>query len=199
MEIIIDEIIALEWEMFTNTVNVGERASCQDDAHTFEINRRSQFETWDGQTLESYLRDLRDAKANGANLVAFKYGYMMGYSYPAEFASVKDDLPEVTDEKRGLVRYITDIHLAWRAELRPNFPRILGKGRPEKIADETPGFVSVESYTLGELQSMSMRTLTLYKSYIDNLKSDGKNLAYMILDNTAKLYGYRSLEAAENA
>jgi hypothetical protein len=193
----IDEIIALEWDMFSRVANTGGRASCQDDPVTFEINRRSQFAAWNAQMLESYLRDLREAEEKGDNPVAFKYGYMMEYSYPDEYDGVRDGLPPVSEEKRRLSRALTDAHLGWRAELLPRFPNILRLGRPERIADETPGITSVESYSLGEFQSMSERTLALYGQYVDELLREGKNMAYMTLDNLARLYGYESLEAAE--
>jgi hypothetical protein len=193
----IERIIDLEWAMFTEVDNVGGRADCQDDLDTFRIMRRSQFEAWDARTLESYLDDLRAARENGRNLVAMKYGYMMEFSFPEEYASVRDKLPPVSGKKRLLAEGITAIHLAWRAELLPLFPHVFGQGRPELVADEADGFVSAESYSMGELQSMSERTLERYDAYARRLASQNRNMARMILENLVGAYGFPSLDAAE--
>ena len=37
----------------------------------------------------------------------------------------------------------------------------------------------------------------MYGRFIAGLMQDGKNLAYEIMTNTAKLYGYESVEDAE--
>ena len=42
MDVQIEKIIKLEWDMFQEVENIGGRASCQDDFETFEIMRRSQ-------------------------------------------------------------------------------------------------------------------------------------------------------------
>lgn len=58
----IDEIVALEWEMFDRVCNCGGRAPCQDDREPFFIMRSIQFGVWSQQARESYLRDLQEAK-----------------------------------------------------------------------------------------------------------------------------------------
>ena len=196
-EELIDLIIELEWNMFTNVTNVGGRASCQDDPETFEIMRRSQFEAWNHLLLESYLADILNASTENRNLLAEKYGYMMQYSFPQEFKSVKNELPEISEEKLHLVQNITQMHLDWRKEGIEKYPKLFGKGRPEKISDEMHGFVSVESYTLGELSTMSERSLQIYYDYMLELREKGINMALSILENTVTKYGYDSLEKAE--
>ena len=55
---LITRILDIEWNMFTTVNNEGGRAACQDDRLTFEVMRRSQFEAWDRDSLESYYADL---------------------------------------------------------------------------------------------------------------------------------------------
>ena len=69
----IQEIVAMEWDMFQLVQNQGGRASCQDDWVTFEIMRSSQFRAWDDRTRESYWQDLHDARDTGRNLLMEKY------------------------------------------------------------------------------------------------------------------------------
>lgn len=197
-EELIDIIIEIEWGMFTNVQNFGGRASCQDDSETFEIMRRSQFDAWNRFLLESYLEDLLGALSESRNLLTEKYAYMMKYSFPSEYEQIKEELPPISEEKEINIRKITDLHLEWRAEAKKEYPKIFGKGRIERIKDENMGEVSVESYTLGELATMSEKSLKLYLEYVNELKQKGANMAILILENTVKMYGYPSLEAAEN-
>ena len=196
-EELIDLILEEEWMMFNNVINIGGRASCQDDPETFEIMRRSQFDSWNRLLLESYLSDLIGAMYEDRNLLAEKYAYMMEYSFPQEFEEIKNSLPEISDTKKLLIRKITDMHLEWRKEGMKKYPKLFGKGRPERISDESFGRVSVESYLLGELSTMSERSLGFYEAYINELKSIGNNLPVLILESTVKRYGYSSIEDAE--
>ena len=43
----------------------------------------------------------------------------------------------------------------------------------------------------------SEETFVLYGRFITTLLQQGKNLAYETMNNTAKLYGYESVEVAE--
>jgi len=92
-------IIDLEWEAFDLTQNEGGRAGCQDDWETFSIMRRSQYETWPAELLESYLSDLLTAKKEGRNLITEKYGRMMESTAPAEYAKIKDAFPVLGEEQ----------------------------------------------------------------------------------------------------
>ena len=68
-EDIFQQVLQLEWQMFTTVQNQGARASCQDDRKTFLIMRTSQFMAWDMETLVSYRRDLAEAMERGENLM----------------------------------------------------------------------------------------------------------------------------------
>ena len=52
---------------------------------------------------------------------------------------------------------------------------------------------SYETYLRGELLTYSDETLRMYGEYIVKLNNEGKNLAELIVTNTALLYGYTSL------
>ena len=98
----IDTIIEYEWDMFTNATNAGGRASCQDDRPTFVIMRRAQHEVWAPDTLESYLEDLKAARADGVNLVAIKYARMMEVTFPEEYEQLKSKLPPLSETVQTL-------------------------------------------------------------------------------------------------
>ncbi|HBU13037.1 MAG TPA: DUF4125 domain-containing protein [Clostridiales bacterium] len=193
-----DKIIKREWAMF-DKVNSGAdiRADCQDDFPTFRIMRASQLDAWDDATRAAYLRDLTQAEREGRNLVMEKYAYMMEYTAPEEFEAMRESLPEITEEKRALVREIAARQVAWQEEVGKEYPRLVSRGRPIRQSGDGPFGVSVETYTLGELASYSMETLKAYSEFMDTLARQGENLAKMILENTARMYGHPSLEAAE--
>ncbi len=121
---LIQRLIEREWTLFDKVHNIGGRASCQDDRKTFFIMRGSQFLSWNVPLLESYENDLRAAQAEGRNLLAEKYGYMMMWTSPKEFKEVRDLLPQVTDEKKGRVLRIAAIHMDWQKEIAKKYPAL---------------------------------------------------------------------------
>jgi hypothetical protein len=193
----IDRIVGMEWHMFDKVNNVSGRAACQDDYETFDIMRRSQFEAWNEALVNSYLMDLLEAEAKGRNLLTEKYAYMMEYAAPDEFQKIKNMLPLLSAQKKLLVRKIVDEHLACRREVARRFPLTVGRGRPERSAQDHADFTSVETYLLGELSTYSQRTLEEYDRYMAYLRGSGQNMARMALESTAQKYGYKSLEALE--
>ena len=85
-EKLIEEILEKEWSYFSKLNNIGGRADCQDNREDFIIMRKSQWETFNEETLLSYLEDL-----NSKNNPLFqKYGPMMKYNSPQEYEKVKD-------------------------------------------------------------------------------------------------------------
>lgn len=197
MEEIIGRIVAKEWDMFDKVHGVCGRAPCQDDEATFRSMRGSHFEAWDRESLESYLSDLEEAAAAERNLLSEKYAYMMEYTAPEEFAALKELLPDVPEEKRLLIRKIADRTMKWHGEFIRKYPLIASRGRPGGRSEETPDNVSVETYTLGELATYSLRTLQKYDEYLAALEAKGGNASIMTVENTVKKYGYASLADAE--
>ena len=94
-EKIIEEILEKEWKYFSNLNNIGGRADCQDNREDFIIMRKSQWETFNEETLLSYLEDL-----NSKNNPLFqKYAQMMKYNSPEEYEKIKDILEKASEKK----------------------------------------------------------------------------------------------------
>lgn len=195
-EELINGIIRAEWGMFTTTQNNGGRASCQDDWPTFEIMRRSQHAVWAQDTLESYLSDLNEAKGRGENLIAFKYGYMMRVTYPEEYRLIEKLLPPISEEKTAIVDEIAAIHAEWAREKAKKYPLVSQMGRPQTSA-EGGRWAAIDNYLYSELLTYSEPTLLLCLRDTRAAQERGENLSVKIVENTARLYGYASLEALE--
>lgn len=191
-------IVDMEWEFFDAVQNIGGRAVCQDDPRTFRIMRESQLHAWNKETLKSYLTDLLRAKNEGRNPLAEKYGYMMAYTSPAEYASLKGGLPPVPARKRKLIDELVSIQVTWQKTLADTYPKLTGQGRPLRSAEDTPDDTSFETYLRGELATYSEQTLRQFLSYCKALKKQNRNLCRNILEYTVRQYGYVSLEQAEN-
>lgn len=197
MDRLTEEIIDIEWAMFSRVQNEGGRASCQEDPETFRIMRASQFDAWDVHTLQSYLADLHAAQAAGRNLLTEKYAYMMRDSHPAEFEKIRDRLPPVPEDKQELIEDIVRRHIAWKASFNGEYPLLAGVGRPTLSQQDASGFTSSETYLRGELTTYSTETLLSYNRYLDRLEAEGQNIVRMITLNTVRAYGYRDLDHAE--
>lgn len=199
MEMLVKEIVALEWELFGSVQNRGGRASCQDDKRTFEIMRTSQLEAWSVPMRESWRRDLEEAMKAGRNPMSEKYGYMMARTSPAEYAQIAHLLPERTAEKERLIDFICQAHVMWQEKVAARYPHLAGRGRPIRKESDSMCTTSLETYLWGELATYSLKTLQLYSDYVRELMYIGRNLCEMVLKNTAAFYGYESLELAEAA
>ncbi len=193
----IGKIVEKEWVMFGNVNNVSGRASCQDDYETFHIMRESQLEAWSDEMLESYLDDLKQAEANGVNLLAEKYGYMMEYTSPIEFKQIRARLSPVTEAKKALIKEIVPVHVRWLEELAREFPKLTGNGRPIRAQQDSWRGVSFETYLTGELCTYSERTLRAYQKHLKEVEQNGGNMNRTVLEHTVKKYGYDSLMRAE--
>ena len=192
-------IIELEWEAFDLTQNEGGRAGCQDDWETFSIMRRSQYETWPADLLESYLSDLLAAKAEGRNLITEKYGRMMESTAPAEYAKIRDALPALSEEQIRIREAIVAIYVGWMEEVAAAYPRFAGQARVIHTSEDTMWRTSYETYLRGEISTYSPQTLTLFGRMTAQAAQKGENLSKSILLRTAQLYGYASIEEAEAA
>lgn len=194
----IQEVIQLEWELFDKVQNCGGRAACQDDRETFAIMRGSQFAAWSPALLESYRGDLLAARAEGRNPLCEKYAYMMERTAPAEYAALRDALPQPSVEKLWLADHICAAHVDWQEALARRWPRLAGRGRPIRREADGPGVTSFETYLRGELLTYSVETLRLYAAWIEQLQKGGRNLCELVLENTVRHYGYATLEEAES-
>lgn len=196
-EDLIDALVKEEWEAFDKVENEGGRASCQDDWNTFSIMRKSQYLEWSEEMLQSYLNDFAAAKQKGWNLIAEKYGRMMESTTPDHYEKIKDKLPYLSPEKKQIIEEIVKIQVGFMEELADKYPMVASTARSIHTYEDNPYNTSYETYLRGELSTYSDETLQLYGRFIVSLASNGENLAMRIMENTAKLYGYDSLDDLE--
>lgn len=195
-EELIKKVLGLEWEMFTSVNSANGRALCQDDNKTFMIMRRSQAEIWSVNTLASYLDDLMAAKRDNNNLMAVKYARMMEVTFPEEYINLEKQLPAVSERSRELVEEIVKYHLEWSMEASRRYPKFFSLGRP--VSGTADRINSIENYLKSELLTYSGDTLALCLKDTIVAADKGVNLSLEILKNTAKSYGFDSLDAVED-
>lgn len=194
----VEKIVELEWKQFDKVKNEGGRASCQDDYTTFSIMRKSQYLTWTDELLESFYSDLITAENKNWNLIMEKYARMMESTTPEKYEELKKDLPILSEERIAIQEEIIKIQVAWMEEFASKYPKMAGNARSIHTSEDTPFNTSYETYLRGELGTYSENTFILYGRFITGLLRENRNLAYETMTNTAKLYGYESVEAAEN-
>lgn len=178
---LIDQIVTREWDQFTNTVNLGKRAYCQDNKNIFFRSRRAYLDIYPEEILESYLSDLEVGQAKGVSLVTQKYGYMMEYTDPDYFDQIKLGLMPLSEKKINLVESIMLVYLDWLKEIGQ---REANTGqRPLFAQSDRVNSTSVETYMRGELRSYSDQTLIQILGYFLSQLAGGKNLAMVNLNN----------------
>ncbi len=191
------KIAKAEFDAFDKVVNEGGRAYCQDDWRTFSIMRRSQYMTWNKTMLLQYLYDFEREMRLGHNLITEKYGRMMEHTAPERYAEIKDNFPVLSDEKKTIIEQIVAIQVGWMEEFASQYPAMGERARRIRTADDSAYDTSYETYLRGELGTYSDKMLELYARFIVGLSGEGKNLAYETMQNTAVLYGYKTIEDAE--
>ena len=192
-EKIIEKILEKEWKYFSNLNNIGGRADCQDNREDFIIMRKSQWETFNEETLLSYLEDL-----NSKNNPLFqKYAQMMKYNSPEEYEKIKDILEKASDEKTDLVNKIMFIYMEWEKEFFERYPIFSSMGRPLYSSEDDNIETSIETYLRGELLSYSEKTLKLYLNYVIDNKEKNINLAIKNMDNLARMQGFNDSDEVE--
>ncbi len=192
-EKIIEKILEKEWKYFSNLNNIGGRADCQDNREDFIIMRKSQWETFNEETLLSYLEDL-----NSKNNPLFqKYAQMMKYNSPEEYEKIKDILEKASDEKTDLVNKIMFIYMEWEKEFFERYPIFSSMGRPLYSSEDDDIETSIETYLRGELLSYSEKTLKLYLNYVIDNKEKNINLAIKNMDNLARMQGFNDSDEVE--
>ncbi len=194
---LVDYIVSLEWQAFDEVQNQGGRADCQDDWNTFSIMRKSQYLTWPKELLISFIEDFREANRKGWNLITEKYGRMMETTDPQAYAEIQDKLPTLTATQANIIKEIVQVQVTWMEEFAERFPHMAANSRSIHTAEDSPFQTSYETYLRGELSAYSPETLKRYGAFIVQLVRDGRNLAELTMEHTAKLYGYASLEDAE--
>lgn len=194
---VIDRIVNYEWDMFQLVNAGGPRASCQEDRPTFEGMRRGQFEAWSQEAVDSYLEDLEAANKTGRNLIAEKYIHMMKSTSPRQYDQLVERVTLPTDGAMALVNEISDKMLEQTEVLHKDYPYVSGSGRPLYSTMDWQGTTSIETYQKSELMTYSQKTLELLKKHLFALDAEGRSLSRDILENSTKVYGYDTLDAAE--
>lgn len=194
---IIEEIVELEWNQFDKVKNEGGRADCQDDFATFSVMRKSQYMTWNEELLISYRNDLIEASQKGWNLIMEKYARMMKSTAPEKYAELEKELPALSEKRIAIQEEIVKVQVGWMETFAGKYPKMADNARSIHTAEDNAYNTSYETYLRGELGTYSETTFVLYGRFIAELMQQGKNLAYETMTNTAKLYGYESVEDAE--
>ena len=194
-----ERIARKEFEAFDKVKNEGGRADCQDDWFTFSIMRKSQYLTWDETMLRQYYYDFCREYERGHNLIEEKYGRMMESTAPEEYEKIKDNFPAVSQEKRGIVEKIAGLQVAWMEDFARRYPMLAGNARRIHTWEDDAGNTSYETYLRGELLTYSDKMLELYGRYIvaHAQGPHARNLAEEIMEHSVLMYGYESLQEAE--
>lgn len=195
---LVDRIVKLEWQQFDKVQNEGGRADCQDNWGTFSIMRKSQYLTWKEELLRSYLSDLESAEREGWNLITEKYARMMKSTAPEKYVELEGRLPARSPEREQIAEEIIKIQVAWMEDFAKHYPKMAGNARSIHTYEDNALQTSYETYLRGELGTYSEETFILYGRFVTRLLQEGRNLAYEIMQQTALLYGYKSVEDAES-
>lgn len=164
----------------------------------FHQMRLSQFLTWPAPLLSSYAQDLDEADHIGCNLITEKYGRMMASTAPDEYRrSIEPYIPQLPDARIALQEQVIATQVGWALEFRTRYPKLGNGMRMLHTAEDTPDATSFETYLRGELGTYSSATFELYRRFIDELRSQGRNLTEETVRNTVLLGGFASLEEAE--
>lgn len=172
---LIEQIIALELDMFIAVKNRGGTAVCQERPDSFRIMRNMAHAVMPEAYLESYLNDLKQAAADNRNLMTEKYALMEG------LIPIKNDSPVITE----LVRMESE----WRKEVAAQFPRSV----------QPDGHQSFCIYLKGELQTYSPKTLKIYLNYAQSVQEQHGNLVRKRYEILMRKLGYDSLAHCEES
>ncbi|KFJ02446.1 DUF4125 family protein [Bifidobacterium subtile] len=193
-----EAVVQHEWQQFQQTDNEGGRAACQGNWPMFRQMRLSQFLTWPEPLLNTYAKDLDEADRTGRNLITEKYGRMMSSTAPDEYRrDIEPYIPKLPDDRVAAQDQVIATQVDWALEFRTRYPRLGNGMRVLHTAEDTPDVTSFETYLRGELGTYSQSTFDLYRRFIDELKSQNRNLTEETVRNTALLGGFASLEEAE--
>ena len=194
-----DKITRLEFKEFDKVENEGGRASCQDDYFTFEKMRKAQYLSFTKEMLMQYLYDLHRESSLGHNLITEKYGRMMESTAPSEYEKIKDNFPPIDEDKKKIIEAVCAICVSWMEKFAEKYPKLSMRARSIHTYEDTEYNTSYETYLRGEISTYSDKMLQLFAGFVAGLLNEERNLSFIIMENTAKLYGYDSLETLNKA
>lgn len=165
------EIVERELAMFLATSNEGGVSVCQTRPDTFRAMRKMAHSAHDDALLESYLADLRQAEADGRNVMVEKY------------ARMDDRLPPLSTSP--LLDQIADAEEAFLHEAQRLYPNVI----------KSNGQGMFRRYLRCELETLSPRTLALYAAQIDRARRESRNLVVERHDYLMRLLGKGGIDA----
>lgn len=192
-----ERIARLEFTAFDKVKNEGGRASCQNNWPTFSIMRRSQYLLWNKEMLMQYLYDFTREYNLGHNLITEKYGRMMQSTAPEKYEELKMHFPEISDAKQAVIEQIVTVQMQMAESFAKVHPKVAGNARNLHTFEDEMFDTSYETYLRGEISTYSDKMLQLYGRFVAETARDGGNIAYMTIENTARLYGFKNLEEFE--
>ena len=143
-----------------------------------------------------YLYDFWREYHKGHNLIEEKYGRMMESTAPEEYEKIKSHFPTLSPEKKAIIEQIVGLQVGWMEEFAGKFPALADNARNIHTWEDHAFDTSYETYLRGELGTYSDKMLELYGRYVVEYARSGKNLTYAIMENSVKMYGYASIEEA---
>ncbi len=170
-EKIIKQIVEMEWEMF-RSVKASEPSDCQQTPGAFRTMRWMSHSVLPEPVLESYVQDLKQAAADGRNLMSEKYARMQGIIPPLQI-----------NAKIGEITAVETRWMAALAELYPGTFRGVLKG--------------FSLYEACELETYSDRTIGLYHEAVIRAQGEGRNLVEERYANLFGRLGYGSIREME--
>ena len=176
-EELLSDIIETELDMFQR-VRTSEPSLCQERPESFRVMRGMTHSVLSAETLESYLEDLKKARAEGRNLLSEKYARMQGIIPP-----LKVD-PAIVDIMEDIVK----TESRWLKEVSAKYPHLL-KGQATNF----------ETYLRCEIETYSEKTIRSYSADVSRAEKEGRNLAEERFDRLAKSMGYSSIAEMEKA
>ena len=84
-------------------------------------------------------------------------------------------------------------------EFANKYPKLSVRARSIHTYEDTEYNTSYETYLRGEISTYSDKMLQLFAGFVAGLLKEERNLSFIIMENTAKLYGYDSLETLNKA
>lgn len=196
-EELVERIVRLEFEAFDKVSNEGGRASCQNDWPTFSVMRKSQYFTWNQEMLIQYYYDFDREYRLGHNLITEKYGRMMESTAPDRYEEIKEHFPELSDQKKAIIEQIVAVQMSMVEELAKEYPKVIGNARDLHTYEDNIVNTSYETYLRGEISTYSDKMLQLYGAHVAGCAMEQVNIARQTMENTARLYGYKSLDDFE--
>ena len=171
-EELLKEIVDIELRMFLS-VQTAIPSACQEQPETLKLMRKGGFHVLSNETLESYLKDVKEALEEDRNLMELKY------------ARIDNLIPCLNSNP--VIDKIVEVEARWINELSERYP-LTFKGRAE---------YSAGVYLRSELETYSNETLDLYFKDISRAVEESRNLTEERYTFIFQQTGYDSIEDME--